>query len=256
MRRGPGGDQGGGDHGASAAQGLRLRAVRTWAPAGSTLITGGTGAIGAQVARWLAGRGAPGLVLISRSGPDGSGVPVLAAALADAGSAVRVLSCDSADRDALAGLVERLSASGPQLTAVFHTAAVTDDGVLDRLDAARLAAALAAKAAGARHLDELTAGLDLDAFVLFSSVAGTVGGAGQGNYAAANAYLDALAESRRARGLVATSVAWGPWAGTGWPGQARLSGRGGAAVRCPRWTRGWRSGCSGRRLTARTACSP
>jgi short-subunit dehydrogenase len=191
------------------------RAVRTWVPAGSTLITGGTGAVGRRVARWLTERGATDLVLTSRSGPVSSGVPALAAALAAAGTAVRVLCCDSADRGALAGLLGRLAAGEPRLTAVFHTAAVTDDGVLDRLDAARLATVLAAKAAGARHLDELTADLELDAFVLFSSVAGTIGGAGQGNYAAANAYLDALAEGRRARGLAATSIAWGPWAGGG-----------------------------------------
>jgi acyl transferase domain-containing protein/acyl carrier protein len=191
------------------------RAGRTWGPAGQVLVTGGTGAIGGQVARWLAGRGAPDLVLSSRSGPAASQVPTLAAALAASGTTVQVIACDSADREGLSGLLGRLSARGPRLSAVFHTAAATDDGVLDRLDPARLETALAAKAAGARHLDELTAGLDLDAFVLFSSVAGTIGGAGQGNYAAANAYLDALADSRRARGLAATAVAWGPWAGGG-----------------------------------------
>ncbi|MEV0375992.1 beta-ketoacyl reductase, partial [Streptomyces sp. NPDC050636] len=105
--------------------------------------------------------------------------------------------------------------SGPALSAVMHTAGVLDDGVVDRLSAPRLETVLAAKAASAAHLDELTADLDLDAFVLFSSAASTLGSAGQGNYAAANAYLDAVAENRRARGLAGLSVAWGLWGGGG-----------------------------------------
>ena len=98
---------------------------------------------------------------------------------------------------------------------MFHAAGVLDDGVLDHLDAGRLAGVLAVKAAGAAYLDELTAGLDLQAFVLFSSGAATLGSAGQGNYAAASAYLDALAAARRARGQHGLSVAWGPWGGGG-----------------------------------------
>ncbi|MGK5636989.1 type I polyketide synthase [Streptomyces sp. URMC 126] len=179
---------------------------------GTALVTGGTGALGGHVAHWLAGRDAGRLVLTSRSGPAGAGVAAQAAGLAARGTRVDVVTCDVSDRSELAGLVDWIGASGPGLSTVVHTAAVLDDGVIDGLSAARLETALAAKAAGAAHLDELTAGLDLDAFVLFSSVVATTGGPGQGNYAAANAYLDALAENRRGRGLPGLAVAWGPWA--------------------------------------------
>ncbi|MFF1796478.1 beta-ketoacyl reductase, partial [Kitasatospora sp. NPDC058263] len=131
------------------------------------------------------------------------------------GTAVVVVYCSVRHRAALAGLVDRIGKTGPALSSVLHTAAVLDDGVVDRLTPARLETVLAAKAASAAHLDELTADLDLDAFVLFSSAASTLGSAGQGNYAAANAHLDALAENRRARGLTGLSVAWGQWGGGG-----------------------------------------
>ncbi|MGK5638496.1 type I polyketide synthase [Streptomyces sp. URMC 126] len=188
---------------------------RDWTPRGTVLITGGTGAVGGHVARWLADRGAERLVLASRSGPAADGAARLAAHLATAGTHVEISTCDSGRRDDLAAQLDRIGAGGPPLTAVMHTAGVLDDGVLDRLTADRLATALAAKAAGAAHLDELTQDRELDAFVLFSSAAATFGGAGQANYAAANAFLDALAENRRSRGLPALSVAWGPWAGEG-----------------------------------------
>ncbi|MBO2456944.1 type I polyketide synthase [Actinomadura violacea] len=187
----------------------------TWRTRGTVLITGGTGAIGGHVARWLTGRGAQKIVLTSRSGPAAPGAAELAVQLAETGTAVDVVAADSGDRDQIAGVVAGIAAGGPPLTAVMHSAGVLDDGVLDHLDTARLATALAAKAAGAAWLDELTEGLDLDAFVLFSSAAATFGGGGQANYAAANAFLDALAENRRARGLAGLSVAWGPWDGDG-----------------------------------------
>ncbi|WP_307805858.1 type I polyketide synthase [Streptomyces chrestomyceticus] len=186
-----------------------------WTPRGSALITGGTGAVGGHVARWLAEADAPRVVLTGRSGPAAGGVAATAAELAAQGTRVDVVACDVSDRSALAGLVTWIGMSGPALSTVLHTAAVLDDGVVDRLSAERLQTVLAAKAAGAAHLDELTAGLDLDAFVLFSSAASTLGSAGQGNYAAANSYLDALAENRRARGLTGLSVAWGQWGGGG-----------------------------------------
>ncbi|WP_143265341.1 type I polyketide synthase, partial [Amycolatopsis lexingtonensis] len=180
-----------------------------WRWRGTVLVTGGTGALGARVARWAAANGAERLVLTSRRGPDAPGAAELAAELTAAGTATTVEACDVADRDAVAALLARI----PDLRAVVHTAGVLDDGVLDTLTPERLARVEAAKVDGARHLDELTH--DLDAFVLFSGLAGTLGAAGQAGYAAANARLDALAETRRAAGRPALAVAWGPWAGGG-----------------------------------------
>jgi acyl transferase domain-containing protein len=191
------------------------RSDESWTPRGSVLITGGTGAIAGHVSHWLADREARRLVLTSRSGPAARGVAARAAELAQRGTRVDVVTCDVGERSALADLVDWTGRSGPALSAVMHTAGVLDDGVIDRLSAARLETVLAAKATSAAHLDELTADMDLDAFVLFSSAASTLGSAGQGNYAAANSYLDAVAERRRARGQAGLSVAWGLWGGGG-----------------------------------------
>ncbi|MFJ7150329.1 type I polyketide synthase [Streptomyces sp. NPDC100445] len=203
----------------SGAHGRRLehapaRAGAPWKPSGTVLVTGATGAVGTAVARWLAAEGADHLLLTSRRGPDAPGAAELVRELTDAGTPVTLAACDVADRGALAALLDSVPDEHP-LTAVLHLAGVLDDGVLDALTPERFDGVLAPKADAARHLHELTADRDLSAFVLFSSLTATVGGAGQANYAAANAYLDALAEHRRAAGLPATSVAWGPWGGDG-----------------------------------------
>jgi pimaricinolide synthase PimS2 len=186
-----------------------------WTSRGTALVTGGTGAIGGHVSRWLAGRGAARVVLSSRSGPRASGVAALAAELAAAGTRVEVIACDTVHRDQVAGLLSRIAADGPPLTAVMHAAGVARGGAVRTIGPADLAEDLAAKATGAAWLDELTEDLDLDAFVLFSSGAATWGSGLLAGYAASNAFLDAVAESRRARGLAATCVAWGLWGGGG-----------------------------------------
>ncbi|GAA3220614.1 type I polyketide synthase [Nonomuraea helvata] len=176
---------------------------------GTVLVTGGTGALGSVLARHLATRhSASHLLLASRSGEAADGVEALRAELADLGVSVRVAACDISDRAAVRGLV---AAADPPLSAIVHAAGVLDDGVLDALTPQRMTKVLRPKVDAAWHLHELARDLGLSSFVLFSSAAGLLGNAGQANYAAANAFLDALAQHRAARGLPALSLVWGPW---------------------------------------------
>ncbi|MGH2915024.1 MAG: type I polyketide synthase [Solirubrobacteraceae bacterium] len=183
--------------------------------AGTVLITGGTGGVGALIARHLVARhGVSRLLLVSRRGRLAPGAVELEAELTATGADVRVAACDVGDR----AQVERLIRSIPSahsLTGVVHAAGDADNGLIESMTPEQIDRVLAPKADGALHLHELTLDLELDLFVLCSSMAATFGGPGQANYAAANALLDALAEHRRARGLAGTSVEWGIWDGVG-----------------------------------------
>ncbi|MGC7097413.1 type I polyketide synthase [Amycolatopsis lurida] len=187
---------------------------RNWRPSGSVLVTGGLTGLGARTARWLAEQGAPHLVLTSRRGREAPGAIELEAELTALGAAVTIAACDVADRGEVRALLTDLPDDLP-LTAVFHSAGVANDGVITELTLDRLDNVLRPKVDGAWNLHELTQNLDLSAFVLFSSAAGLIGSPGQSHYAAGNAFLNALAHHRRARGLPATTIGWGLLAGGG-----------------------------------------
>ena len=185
-----------------------------WRPRGTVLVTGATGGIGMHLARWLARAGAEHLLLVSRSGPHAPGASELQAELEQLGTRVSIAAGDVADRDRMSELLDSIPAEHP-LDAVMHAAGTAQAVAIDEITTEQMSSTLASKVAGGWHLHELTAGMELSAFVLFSSLASVTGAAGQADYSAANAYLDALAEYRRACGLTATSIAWGLWAGEG-----------------------------------------
>ncbi|WP_280337367.1 type I polyketide synthase [Nocardia wallacei] len=178
---------------------------------GTVLITGGTGGLGALLARHLVtAHGVGHLLLVSRRGPAADGVSELVAELTALGAETRVAACDVGERESVAAMLDSVGSEHP-LSAVIHSAGVLDDATIDKLTPEQIDRVLVPKVDGALHLDELTRGRDLAAFVVFSSIAAALGAPGQGNYAAGNSFLDGLARARRAAGLPGLAVAWGPW---------------------------------------------
>ncbi|WP_151771929.1 type I polyketide synthase, partial [Streptomyces abyssomicinicus] len=190
-------------------------ATESWTPRGTVLITGGTGALGTFLARRFAELGAEHLVLTSRRGPAAPGAAELREELTAQGVRVTVAACDVADRAAVQLLVDGLREQGDTVTAVIHTAGVSQLSSIEDTDPTTFADVITAKVAGARNLDDVLGDEPLDAFVVFSSISGIWGSGGQGAYAAANTYLDAFVAARRARGRTATALSWGAWGGAG-----------------------------------------
>jgi myxalamid-type polyketide synthase MxaB len=178
------------------------------------LITGGLGALGLEVANWLVAQGARHLALMGRRLPSGPALRSIEE-WEKAGVRVSVLQGDVAERSDVSEAIETIQRTGPPLGGIIHAAGVLDDGILLQQTPSRFAAVLAPKVAGAWNLHELTATMDLDFLVFFSSMASLIGSPGQSNYAAANSFLDGLAQHRRALGLPALSINWGPWAAAG-----------------------------------------
>ncbi|EYF05471.1 Malonyl CoA-acyl carrier protein transacylase [Chondromyces apiculatus DSM 436] len=190
--------------------------LSTWRPdpARSYLITGGLGSLGLHVARWMVERGARAIALLGRRRPDETAQAAIVA-LEARGAHVLQLKGDVARAEDVSRILAQVQSTLPPLAGVVHAAGVLDDGVLLQIDGSRMDRVLAPKMAGAHHLHAQTRDLPLDFFLMFSSAAALLGSPGQGSYAAANAFLDALAHHRRAAGLPALSINWGPWAGAG-----------------------------------------
>ncbi len=194
---------------APAADGPTFRSDATY------LITGGLGGLGLQVAQWMVREGARHLVLVGRRGAAGTAAQEAVVALEKAGAEVLVARADVSQEPQVAGLLRSIEQTMPPLRGVIHAAGVLDDGILLHLNAERFRSVMAPKMAGAWNLHALTSHMPLDFFVVFSSVASLLGTAGQGNYAAANAFLDALARHRVAEGRPAMGINWGAWAEIG-----------------------------------------
>jgi myxalamid-type polyketide synthase MxaB len=181
---------------------------------GAYLITGGLGALGLQVARWLAEQGAQHLILTGRRSPSERAAQVIQQ-LQETGTQVQVVAADISRREDVQALIQAIQTQGMVLRGIVHAAGVLDDGVMTQQTWERFEKVMAPKVAGTWHLHQLTQDQPLDWFVCFSSMASLIGSPGQGNYAAANAFMDALAHYRRSQGLTATSLNWGPWAEAG-----------------------------------------
>jgi acyl transferase domain-containing protein/surfactin synthase thioesterase subunit/acyl carrier protein len=215
-------------------------------PEGTYLLSGGLGGLGLELARWLVEQGARHLVLLGRSGAATPAQAEAVARLEAAGARVRVARADVSRAEELRRVLDEVGASMPPLRGVVHAAGVLEDAMLEQQDRERWLKVLEPKAAGAWNLHVLTRGLPLDFFVLYSSVAGTVGSPGQSNYAAANTFLDALAGHRRAQGLPALSVAWGPIRDVGLAAAEAIRGH-----RLARQGMGWLSAEEGHGVLAR-----
>jgi acyl transferase domain-containing protein/acyl carrier protein len=210
------------------------QSLEAFDPRGTVLITGGTGGLGALVARHLAQGGAESLLLVSRRGLGAEGAEELRDSLGELGCEARVVACDVSDREQLREAIGSIPAERP-LTMVVHAAGVFDSGAIESLDGERLDRVLAPKVDAALNLHELTESMGLREFVLFSSVSGTLGSPRLGSYAAANAFLDALAAHRRARGLPGVSLAFGMWdRATGFSDMLSEADRAGIAARLRR----------------------
>ncbi len=193
---------------ASPLAGGRLRPDRTY------LVTGGMGGIGCAVAGWLADRGAEAIVLNGRRAPDPEASEAIAA-LRERGVRLQVELADVTDADAVDAMLARIEGELPPLGGVIHSVGVLADAALGNQSWETFERVLWPKMLGAWHLHRATEHRELDLFLLFSSIVGTMGNAGQANHAAANAFLDQLAAHRRARGLPGQAIAWGAWSGLG-----------------------------------------